>query len=359
VSPIAKLGTAPLQAARRLVVLDRFRRNLRLQDVAALLLNVWLCALAFSRARGPDARLVQQQTAALLTGVLITLLLTRAECLPKGALRSFVYRAGLFATVLGSYLVLHRLLPALQPTLLDRQLLAIDRTLFGQTPAIWLDRWVTPHSVEWFAFFYYAHYPLLAGYVLGSLLFDTGRRRYELLLGLMLVAAVGHGGYALVPGVGPYAYRPLAFAHTLHGGSWWLRVRSVVDHAGAGLDIFPSLHTAFSLMIGLHAFRHRRSAALRWLWLPTAMVVANLIVATMFLRWHYGVDVLAGAGLSWTMHQLAIRAFDREAEHTGQLRQEVWEEVLPSEIDPPHRIWLVGILTIHILALVLLLASGG
>ena len=79
----------------------------------------------------------------------------------------------------------------------------------------------------------------------------------------------------------------------------------------------------------------------------------------MFLRWHYGIDVLAGASLAFTSQQLVIRAFDWEMKDAGQLRQEVWEEVLPSEIDPPYRIWLVGIFTIHIISLAVLLSSGG
>jgi len=78
-----------------------------------------------------------------------------------------------------------------------------------------------------------------------------------MLLGGAVVATVGHLVYTIVPGAGPYAH--LAFQHDLPEVFWWVQVLRVVDNAGALLDIFPSLHTAFPLFFALHAIRHRRA----------------------------------------------------------------------------------------------------
>ena len=56
------------------------------------------------------------------------------------------------------------------------------------------------------------------------------------------------------------------------------------------MDVFPSLHTALTLYITAYLWRDgKRTAAL----ICTPLTVGT-IVATIYLRYHYGVDVLAG-----------------------------------------------------------------
>jgi hypothetical protein len=326
-----------------------------LQDYAILGLAGFLMAKAFLQVHGPEAHLVRELTSALFGAAFITLLVTRGELLPEGQLRSALYRVGTLGSMIGSYLALRPLLHALNPTLLDRRLLAIDGVLFGMTPSAWLDRFVMPASVEWFAFFYYLYYALLAGYLFGTLLFDDGRRRYELMLGAALVAAIGHAGYTFVPGVGPYDCPGLTFQHALVGGVWWGRVESAVTSAGAQLDIFPSLHTGFSLLCCLHAIRYRRENPFSWIWRPTCFFVANIIIATVFLRWHYGIDLIAGGLLAFCSQRVAIFAWSREASRSERGKQPVWEPVLPLDMDPADRRWLMVVTLMQVAALSLLL----
>jgi membrane-associated phospholipid phosphatase len=334
------------------------RRNLALQDYAVIGLAGFLAAMAWLRAQGPDAQLVRTETLTLLGVASLMLIVTRGGLIATGALRAMTYRGGMLGVMLVSYLVLRLLLPALHPALLDAKLVAIDETLFGKTPSAWLDPFVTPSSVEWFAFFYYSHYWLLASYLIGTLLFDVGRRRYELLLGLALVAAVGHAVYVFVPGVGPYACANLSFSHALTGGVWWRRVQTAVASAGAGLDIFPSMHTGFSVLLALHAFRYRREPPFNWSWLPTCFCVANIVIATVFLRWHYGVDLIAGALLALGGYRLAIYSWRREGSRVAcGDGQAAWEAVLPIGMDLDDRRWLIGIFVIQVMALAALAFS--
>jgi membrane-associated phospholipid phosphatase len=269
-----------------------------------------------------------------------------------------VYRLGMLVTVAGSYFILRPLLPALHPVLLDVQLLHIDEHFFGKTPSAWLDAFVTPKSVEWFAFFYYSYYAVLATHAIGTLLFDDGQRRYELLLAAALVASIGHAGYTFVPGAGPYACAQLTFVHSLTGGIWWNRVLTTVTSAGAGLDIFPSLHTGFSSVVALHAFRHRGSAPYRFTFLPTGFVVANIIIATVFLRWHYGVDLIAGGLLAFGAQQVAIRAWRSEGlRGVEDDRQAVWEAVLPTDMAISDRRFITGVILIHATVVVALVCA--
>jgi membrane-associated phospholipid phosphatase len=371
-SDSASLGEFPANAAaarspaRRLVAWHsataRFGAtllaNLTLQDLAVVGLNTFLCWKATFDIGGPEARFVRLQLFGLLALVIVSVVCVRGELLKPGPLRASIYRVGTLGSMIGSYLTLRALLPALHPHLLDARLVAIDRALFGETPAVWLDAFTNRASVEWFAFFYYSYYWLLGGFLFGTLVFDDGRRRYELLLGAGLIAAVGHAGYTFVPGVGPWAYPELSFVHPLEGGRWWGRVLAAVTSAGAQLDIFPSLHTGFSLLCGLHALRYRRERPYRYLWFMTLFAVLNVIIATLFLRWHYGVDVVAGALLAFAAYRTAIATWRWEGRREIERGlQPVWEPVLPADLKGPDRLLVSGIFVIQVTMIGLLMTQ--
>ena len=60
------------------------------------------------------------------------------------------------------------------------------------------------------------------------------------------------------------------------------------------MDIFPSLHTAAPLFFTLFAFRHRDRLPFRYAWPVLAFFSLNIMVATLYLRWHWVIDVVAG-----------------------------------------------------------------
>jgi hypothetical protein len=51
--------------------------------------------------------------------------------------------------------------------------------------------------------------------------------------------------------------------------------------------------TAFALF----AFRHRRESPFHLVWQITAFAALNSTAATLLLRWHYAVDLIAGLAL--------------------------------------------------------------
>jgi membrane-associated phospholipid phosphatase len=261
----------------------------------------------------------------------------------------------MFCSIGGSYFALAPLLPALNSRLVDGELLRIDNLLFGATPAMWLQPFVSPTSVEWFAFFYYSYYALLGLFVVGTLLFDSGQRRYELLLSTALVFSIGHIGYTFVPGAGPYACPELHFERALVGGIWWDRVESAVKAAGAQYDIFPSLHTGVSVLMGLHALRYRHTAPFRWCWRLTSFWVANIVISTVFLRWHYGIDLIAGMALAYGAQRIARAFWPSEGARETSGLQLVWEPVLPKSLSLADAKWITGVFGLQLFACVLLL----
>jgi membrane-associated phospholipid phosphatase len=210
-----------------------------------------------------------------------------------------VYRAGLVGAILGSYLQLQVILPDFAPHAVDAKLLAIDAWLFGAAPPLVLERFVSPALTEWFAFFYFSYFFVLAAYVFPL----VGTRRddrmtSELTLGLVLLFTLAQTLYFVVPAFGPYHHMREAFARPLMGGMFWTLVERTVDRAGAKLDVFPSLHAAVPTFLALFSIRYRRERPLAYLWPITAFIASQIVIATVYLRWHYVVDVAAGIALA-------------------------------------------------------------
>jgi len=239
-----------------------------------------------------------RQSTALLVATVVVVGAFRGGLLGRTA-SGLVYRIGLVSAVVATYFMLRDLLPVASPGTLDPALYHVDVALFGGEPALWLEPLVTPATTEWFAFWYLAYFFVLAAYTL-PLVFSPPRTRLatELCLGIALTFCTAHLTYLFVPGVGPYHFLADRFRAPLPAGRWMATIRATVDAGGALKDIFPSLHVAAPTMFALFAFRHRREWPFGLAWPLTAFAALNGIVATMFLRWHYAVDVVAGLMLA-------------------------------------------------------------
>jgi hypothetical protein len=238
------------------------------------------------------------------------LALSRGRILEKGGFASaLLYRLTIFGTIVASYFELRVILPTVSTRAVDASIFAFDMRVFHVEPSLAWDRFVTPQTTEWFAFFYFSYFFLLAIHTVPFALFV---KNTDLLarfaLGITIVFCVGHMTYMLVPGYGPYAYLAGEFQHPLTGGFFWGLVQEAVAAGGAMKDIFPSLHTAVPTFFALFSFRYRRElVAFRFSWPLVAFSAAQIICATMFLRWHYLVDILAGLTLAAAADALSAR----------------------------------------------------
>jgi hypothetical protein len=278
-----------------------FVRSFAVGDLLVLAYLVMLNAAVWRAPAGPMRTHCLLQVAALLVVFLLSVVVVRAQLLRPGFWPALLYRVGIYGTVQLSYFFFKHLLPLVNPGSLDAKLYALDQLLFGFEPAIWLDRFVGPQTTEWFAFFYFCYFFLLAAHIFPIVF---GARRQELLgefmLGMLIIVCLGHTGYVLVPGFGPYRAMPQLFQHSLPSGLWMDLVWSTVRSNGAMKDIFPSLHTAGPCFIAMFSFRNRDRLPFRYTWPLISVFAANIIGATMFLRWHYVIDVFAGFTLAST-----------------------------------------------------------
>jgi hypothetical protein len=239
---------------------------------------------------------------ALVADILVfgaALWLVRAGRIRDRRVSGLVYRLGLFGSFLGSFFQLQWILPAASGPALDAKLHRLDLRIFGIEPAQAFDRFVCPETTEWFSFFYYGYFVLLAAYLLPILFLARSERvLLPFGFGIAWLYSVGHVVYTLVPAYGPYAH--LTFEHPLSGSTWWPLVEATVASVdgSARTDVFPSLHTAGPAFLAMFAFKHRTQRPFRQIWALLVFVATQIILATMFLRWHYLVDVVAGLALA-------------------------------------------------------------
>jgi len=235
------------------------------------------------------------RTGGLFVAFMISILLVRGRLLKHSWFAALIYRVGIYGVVQVSYFFLKHVLPLVNPTTLDQKLYELDLSLFHIEPAMAWDRYVNPTTTEWFAFFYFGYFLLMAVHIVPLVFF--GRKKQivgEFTFGILIMFSIGHSLYMVVPGYGPYRAMADAFQHPLPHGLWYDIVMDAVHSSGALMDIFPSLHTGAPTVLAFFSYRNRHELPYRYSWPAVTFCTANIIIATMFLRWHYLIDVIAG-----------------------------------------------------------------
>jgi membrane-associated phospholipid phosphatase len=195
--------------------------------------------------------------------------------------------------------------PALGLPTWDVRLLTAERWLLGFDPRLELDRqlgWAyTPPISEIFSISYMLLFVLLIASIVREAR-GTLRRQAAFSSGLWSAYAVGLLGYTLVPARGPYVAFAEIFQHPVAGWIFTDFNRQLVAAGAPGFDVFPSLHVAASAFLLLW---HRRTSP-RWFRVSLVPVVL-LWLSTIYLRYHYVVDLIAGAALAAVCLAAAFR----------------------------------------------------
>jgi len=182
----------------------------------------------------------------------------------------------------------------------DDVMAAADLRLLGPVAEGWRQLLGRPAwLVDLASLAYVSYYPLPLG--IGIAVYASHRRREydDVVLAVVTTLVLCYLGYFLFPTTGPRVPAGLEDA-VLGGGAVSRGVRAFVATAEANLlDAFPSGHTAIALV----------SLGVGWRSLPRArplllLVAAGIVFATVYLSYHYVVDVLAGAALALAVPHL-------------------------------------------------------
>ena len=173
----------------------------------------------------------------------------------------------------------------------DGILIAIDQFLFGVNPTVWTEKLIHPvlTAVLQFAYISYYFIPISLGIVL------IARNKHEefekALFGIVLCFYLSYLGYLLVPATGPRFTLMALQTEDLHATPFIKSIQDLLNGMEQNkTDAFPSGHTAIALMCLYYADKYGERKLFGIL-LP---VVLALVFSTVYLRYHYVIDVIAG-----------------------------------------------------------------
>ncbi len=214
------------------------------------------------------------------------------------------------------YRQVHYYVPLVNPGLYDDVLIQWDFALFGVHPTHWLAQFAHPLLTEYLQWAYMSFFflPILHGIELALRKREATLQEftYTIVFGFY----VSYLLYFFMPAIGPrFTLHDFGLLDQELPGVWLTSALREFVNAGGNIpagtpnpaavvnrDCMPSGHTMMTLMNIVLAFRYR--SYLRYFFL---VVGSSLIVATVYLRYHYVVDVLAGIGCALVTLWIAPR----------------------------------------------------
>ncbi len=171
----------------------------------------------------------------------------------------------------------------------DSLMIELDTLVFGQTLPLYIQHWISPTLTLLMESAYLHFYYFLP---MGSLIYFYWRQQDEYFL-LMRQAIIytlvgGFFCYFVMPVQGPIDFIPQQFSIPLQAGHEM--VYAAVNSFRFAYDCFPSLHTAIPWVVLLVSWSWHTSLV-RLVMLGMTLAIT---LSTLYLRYHYGFDVLAG-----------------------------------------------------------------
>lgn len=188
---------------------------------------------------------------------------------------------------------------------IDATLIQMDLTIFGLHPTVWMEQWVTPWLTDLMSFFYGSYYFLP---VILVVLLYLKKRTVEFDESVFILTFgyyLSFIGYILFPAIGPRFTLAHLQSVPLEGSFLTDFVRDILNYLEHNKrDCMPSGHTQIALMVLYLAYRYER--VLFYIYLP---IICGLILSTVYLRYHYVVDLFAGALIAFGCLLVAPRLY--------------------------------------------------
>jgi len=236
--------------------------------------------------------------------VLVTWLVPKEDRLPAPLDFLIDFYPAVFLPIL--FNMLEPLIAALRGGARDDLLIAIDRAMFGVDVSVWMQRFARPLVNDIFYCFYATYYFLAL--TLGLILWLRDRpaaRRF--VFTLMVVYYVSYAGYFIVPALGPRFAQANLYTVSLTETPVSRFINDTINSLEkTKFDVFPSGHTMVSVAVLLVAWKRARDVF--WWLLPIA---TGLIISTVYCRFHYVIDLIAGASLAVVTVPFADWLYDR------------------------------------------------
>jgi membrane-associated phospholipid phosphatase len=210
---------------------------------------------------------------------------------PAGSRALTIFRYWYALPLVGScYKEMAILIPAVRSSAADQALADLDFSIWHVNPTIWLERVQTPALTDFLQLVYTLFIPavLLVPWLLWRKERFADFRYCAFLISLGFL--VSYIGYIFVPARGPRFFFDQLRNSPLQGGWVVNAMRVTLDRLeSAHYDCFPSGHTELTIIAWWSSRQISKQLARAYL----AYTVC-IIFATVYLRYHYTVDLAAG-----------------------------------------------------------------
>jgi membrane-associated phospholipid phosphatase len=178
---------------------------------------------------------------------------------------------------------------AVHPGWFDHLLIEADYAIFGTHPTVWIEQFANYWLTEWLQLAYTSYLFLTLG--VGAYLWRRGNRRaFEVLIVSTCVAYyLGYLIFILFPIESPYHTLAHLQNVELTGGPFTALIEWIERYGRVHGGAFPSAHVSGATVALICAWRYAR----KWGIILTPLVL-SIYVATVYGRYHYVVDVIAG-----------------------------------------------------------------
>jgi membrane-associated phospholipid phosphatase len=180
------------------------------------------------------------------------------------------------------------------PEDIDPILIRLDYLIFRSHPTIVLERVMHPLLTDILQIAYSTYYFIPVSFGIVLLKKNQKSDFNKSLFMILLCFYLSYLGYILMPALGPRFYLDHLQTTGLQGLLVAEPLYDLLNRLeGIKRDAFPSGHTGIAVVVLYLAYQYKRN--LFWIYLP---IVSALLFSTVYLRYHYVVDVIAGFGLT-------------------------------------------------------------
>lgn len=199
---------------------------------------------------------------------------------------------------------LYNLIDPIRGRIYDNVLIDIDRFLFGGDPTHFLFQFTTPFLTEILQIAYGTFFflPIILG--ISLLAKDKKNELYYLAFIVVFGFFLSYIGYILFPAIGPrFTLHDYSQTNIELPGLFFTNFLREIVNAGESIpagtlnpalvvqrDAFPSGHTEITLLVMYLSVKYKSRS--KYIIIPLGSL---LIIATVYLRYHYVIDLIAGA----------------------------------------------------------------
>jgi membrane-associated phospholipid phosphatase len=185
------------------------------------------------------------------------------------------------------YSLFNNLVLRINPHTADSVLSRIDASMLGNQAAFLLQPWIQPWLTDFLNVVYFSHLLFFPGVALYFYLAGEQKAFRRLMMGYLTLFLMGITSYILIPAVGPEKFFAAQFTCDLRGHTLSRGVAYIIDVGRVSYDCFPSLHVGIPLLLAFYLRDYRRK-----LFIPALTYVGLMCFATIYLRYHYVIDVI-------------------------------------------------------------------